>query len=55
MQALLNPVPVTGQTILNQGDLLLAGHWPSALVWKLPMTYAVPFTHSKEEPWKSSE
>ena len=23
--------------------VLLAGHWPSALVWKLPLTYAVPF------------
>jgi len=30
-------------TGINQGDVLLAGHWPSALVWKLPLTYAVPF------------
>ena len=30
-------------TGINQGDVLLAGHWPPALVWKLPMTYAVPF------------
>ena len=30
-------------TAINQGDLLLAGHWPPALAWKLPMTYAVPF------------
>ena len=30
-------------TAINQGDMLLAGHWPPALVWKLPMTYAVPF------------
>jgi len=30
-------------TAINQGDVLLAGHWPPALVWKLPMTYAVPF------------
>ena len=30
-------------TAINQGDVLLAGHWPSALLWKLPMTYAVPF------------
>jgi hypothetical protein len=28
---------------INQGDILLAGHWPSALFWKLPLTYAVPF------------
>jgi hypothetical protein len=30
-------------TAINQGDLLLAGHWSPALAWKLPMTYAVPF------------
>ena len=30
-------------TGINQGDMLLAGHWPPALAWKLPMTYAVPF------------
>ena len=30
-------------TAINQGDVLLAGHWPLALAWKLPMTYAVPF------------
>lgn len=30
-------------TGINQGDLLLAGRWPPALVWKLPLTYAVPF------------
>ena len=30
-------------TAINQGDVLLAEHWPPALVWKLPMTYAVPF------------
>jgi len=30
-------------TAINQGDVLLAGHWPPALLWKLPMTYAVPF------------
>ena len=30
-------------TAVNQGDVLLAGHWPPALLWKLPMTYAVPF------------
>src|SRR5215813_14107954 len=27
----------------QSGDVLLAGHWPPALFWKLPMTYAVPF------------
>jgi hypothetical protein len=30
-------------TAINQGDVLLAGPWPPALVWKLPLTYAVPF------------
>jgi hypothetical protein len=30
-------------TAVNQGDVLLAGHWSPALAWKLPMTYAVPF------------
>ena len=30
-------------TAINQGDVLLAGHWPLALAWKLPMTYVVPF------------
>lgn len=30
-------------TAINQGDLLLARHWPPALFWKLPLTYAVPF------------
>ncbi len=30
-------------TALNQGDLLLAGQWNSALYWKIPLTYCVPF------------
>ncbi len=30
-------------TAINQGDMLLAGHWSPALAWKLPLTYAVPF------------
>ncbi len=30
-------------TGINQGDVLLAGQWPPALLWKLPLTYAVPF------------
>jgi hypothetical protein len=28
---------------INQGDVLLAGRWPPALAWKLPLTYMVPF------------
>ena len=30
-------------TAINQGDLLLAGHWSPALARKLPLTYTVPF------------
>lgn len=30
-------------TLLNQGDLLLAGRFPAALWWKVPLTYLVPF------------
>jgi hypothetical protein len=28
---------------INQGDVLLAGRWPPALAWKIPLTYLVPF------------
>jgi hypothetical protein len=28
---------------INQGDLLLRGQWNDALLWKIPLTYAVPF------------
>ena len=30
-------------TLLNQGDILLAGSWKDALYWKIPLTYCVPF------------
>ena len=30
-------------TAINQGDLLLGGQWSPSLVWKIPLTYAVPF------------
>jgi hypothetical protein len=33
----------TALTAINHGDTFLAGSWPAALLWKLPMTYAVPF------------
>lgn len=33
----------TALTLLNQGDILLAGRWHSALYWKIPLTYCVPF------------
>lgn len=41
--ALIAIVVGTVLTAINQGDLLLAGHWSPALAWKLPLTYAVPF------------
>ena len=28
---------------INHGDGLLAGHFPPAFAWKVPLTYAVPF------------
>jgi hypothetical protein len=28
---------------INQGDVLVGGDWPRALLWKVPLTYAVPF------------
>ncbi|MBI3635905.1 MAG: nitrate/nitrite transporter NrtS [Candidatus Rokubacteria bacterium] len=28
---------------INQGDAVLAGRWPAALAWKIPLTYLVPF------------
>ena len=30
-------------TVVNQGDVLLKGHLPSALLWKVPLTYLTPF------------
>ena len=30
-------------TVLNQGDILFFGSWNSALYWKVPLTYCVPF------------
>ena len=30
-------------TLLNQGDGLFSGSWDSALYWKIPLTYCVPF------------
>ncbi len=41
--ALIALVVGTLLTAINQGDVLLAGRWPAALFWKLPLTYAVPF------------
>lgn len=31
-------------TAINQGDVLLRGEWSTALLWKIVVTYSVPFT-----------
>lgn len=41
--AIASVVVGTILTALNQGDLLLSGQWNSALYWKIPLTYCVPF------------
>jgi len=28
---------------INQGNILLGGSFPAALLWKIPLTYCVPF------------
>lgn len=33
-------------TAINHGDVLLHGPLTAALFWKIPLTYAVPFTVS---------
>jgi urea transporter len=30
-------------TSINQGNVLLNGHFPMDLYWKIPLTYTVPF------------
>ena len=29
--------------LINQGDVLLSTAWPRAVLWKIPLTYLVPF------------
>ena len=36
----------TALTIINQGDVLLHGPLTEMLLWKLPLTYLVPFSVS---------
>lgn len=31
-------------TAINHGDELLSGAWTSAWLWKVPLTYSVPFS-----------
>jgi hypothetical protein len=28
---------------INHGDLIVGGHWMPAMLWKIPLTYAMPF------------
>lgn len=30
-------------TAINQGNVILGGDFPTALAWKIPLTYAVPY------------
>lgn len=30
-------------TVINQGNVLAAGVFPTALMWKIPLTYSVPY------------
>jgi hypothetical protein len=30
-------------TAINQGNVILRGDFPAELVWKIPLTYAVPY------------
>jgi len=30
-------------TAINHGDLIVGGHWMAAMLWKIPLTYAMPF------------
>ena len=41
--ALTTLVVGTVLTAINQGTVLAAGNFPPSLLWKVPLTYAVPF------------
>jgi hypothetical protein len=41
--ALTSVVVGTALVVLNQGDVILSGMFPSQLLWKIPLTYVVPF------------
>ncbi len=30
-------------TAINQGNLIVTGHLPPVLLWKIPLTYSVPY------------
>ncbi|MEM7282512.1 MAG: nitrate/nitrite transporter NrtS [Pseudomonadota bacterium] len=29
--------------LINQGDTIVGGHWSPELMWKIPLTYVVPY------------
>ena len=33
----------TALTLINQGDILVAGEWRASFFCKMPLTYATPF------------
>lgn len=33
----------TALTLINQGNVLLGGNFPTMVYWKLPLTYSVPY------------
>jgi hypothetical protein len=41
-------------TVINQGDALLHGVLAPALLWKIPLTYSVPFLVSTYSSWATS-
>src|ERR1700741_2391836 len=45
MKRSLGIAAVVGTVLLaiNQGDVMLGSRWPPALLWKIPLTYLVPF------------
>ena len=30
-------------TLINQGDLVVSGNYQIAMLWKIPLTYTIPF------------
>ena len=40
MTALVVGTILTG---INQGNVLLAGDFPAVLLWKIPLTYCIPY------------
>lgn len=41
--AIASLVVGTVLVLLNQGDFIFSGHFYVAMIWKVPLTFAVPF------------